>query len=435
MTIAPASAIAEQSKTPRAQLRGPWLYVLRVAWMAYILVTFIIPYARSLPTFYDAYRRACTTGDCFFSPEARAALTAIGIPLDAYALVAVVLTAVALLTTTALGFIVLWRSNEVMSLLTSAWIVSIISFVGVGTDDTIFINPGFPTWLESILGVAQSLGQFVLLYAMLCLFPSGRFVPRWSWVLLALPPLIVFGSDQWTWLIVPFTSSLLVATGCQVYRYRRVSTAIERQQTKWVVLGFALFLIANQLFWIPVGFTTLGQTLYLPAAWLLYLLAALFLPVSFFLAIQRYGLFEIDRLINRALVYGALTVILVGVYTGVVIGFQSVFRATTGQESPIAVVASTLFIAGLFQPLRGFLQRTIDRRFYRSKYDAQKTLAAFSATLRQEVSLTELQAHLLGVVEQTMRPTRLSLWIAPRTIQKPDTPNANTRSDRGGPSR
>jgi hypothetical protein len=413
MTSAQPSAIVAHNKTPRAQLRGPWLYVLRIAWMAYIVVTFIIPYARSLPAFYDAYRRACATEDCFFSPEAGAALTALGIPLDAYALLAVVLTAVVLLTTTALGFIVLWRSNDVMSLLTSAWIVSIISFVGVGTDETISITTGFPTWLDNVLGVAQSLGQFILLYAMLCLFPSGRFVPRWSWVLLAIPPLIVFGSEQWTWLILPFTSSLLIAIGCQVYRYRRVSIAIERQQTKWVVLGFALFLIANQLFWIPVGFTNLGQTLYLPAAWLLYLLAALFLPLSFFLAIQRYGLFEIDRLINRALVYGALTAILVGVYIGVVIGLQSVFRATTGQESPIAVVASTLVIAGLFQTLRGFLQRSIDQRFYRAKYDAQKTLTAFSATLRQEVSLTELREHLLEVVEQTMRPAHVSLWLAP----------------------
>src|SRR5262249_34263065 len=154
------------------------------------------------------------------------------------------------------------------------------------------------------------------------------------------------------------------------------------------------------------------DTLYMPAAWLLYLLAALFLPVSFFLAIQRYRLYEIDRIINKALVYGALTGVLGAIFAGVLIGLQTIARTITGQDSPLALVASPLLMAALVPPARSRIQRSIDRRFFRSGYDAQKTLAAFSASLRQEISLTELQERLVGVVTETMRPTHVSHWLA-----------------------
>jgi len=129
----------------------------------------------------------------------------------------------------------------------------------------------------------------------------------------------------------------------------------------------------------------------------------------------RYQLFDIDRLINRTLVYGLLTGILGAVFVGAVIGLQHVFRGMTGQESPLALVASTLFIAGLAQPLRRRLQKVIDQRFYRAKYDAQKALAAFNATLQQEVGLNEVQEQLVGIVNETLQPAHVSLWIAPRS--------------------
>jgi hypothetical protein len=330
-----------------------------------------------------------------------------------------------------LGLITLWRSDEPISLLTSALIMMMTAIVGVAGDNVVHLSYILPSEIDAPLDILRIAMLSVLLYATFALFPSGRFVPRWSWTLLASAAMMFFLAtfrDAFIWLFPLFPLSLVVAIGCQIYRYRRVSTPIERQQTKWVVVGLALFVICNQLFYIPTGFTTLGQTLWLPVAWLLYMLAALFLPISFFLAIQRYGLFEIERIINRALVYGALTAFLVGVYIGVVIGLQSVFRATTGQESPIAVVASTLFIAALFQPLRGFFQGSIDQRFYRARYDARKTLAAFGATLRQEVSLTELEAHLLGVVEQTMRPAHVSLWLAPSPMAAPHTSNLSAHA-------
>jgi hypothetical protein len=139
-------------------------------------------------------------------------------------------------------------------------------------------------------------------------------------------------------------------------------------------------------------------------------------------AVLRYRLYDIDILINRALVYGSLTVLLAATYVGGVVGLQDVFRAITGQGSTLAVVASTLVIAALFSPLRRRVQGFVDRRFYRSKYDAAKTLETFSARLREETDLDALSDDLVGVARRSMQPEHVSLWSRPETSSKGEQP-------------
>ena len=183
---------------------------------------------------------------------------------------------------------------------------------------------------------------------------------------------------------------------------------VERQQIKWLAY-FAILMFVGFAF---VGAGWFGSNW---NYWAEILSSAAFncLPVGVGIAILKYRLYDIDLLINRTLVYGALTGILALVYLGGVVALQALFRYLTGQGSQLAIVASTLAIAALFGPLRRRIQAFIDRRFYRRKYDVTKTLEAFSAKLRDETDLDALRADLVGVVGETMQPAHVSLWLRP----------------------
>ncbi len=185
---------------------------------------------------------------------------------------------------------------------------------------------------------------------------------------------------------------------------------VERQQIKWLAY-FAILMFVGFAF-VVAGWFGSKNWIYLVG---LLLSSAAFncLPVGVGIAILKYRLYDIDLLINRTLVYGALTGILALVYLGGVVALQALFRYLTGQGSQLAIVASTLAIAALFGPLRRRIQAFIDRRFYRRKYDVTKTLEAFSAKLRDETDLDALRADLVGVVGETMQPAHVSLWLRP----------------------
>ena len=206
----------------------------------------------------------------------------------------------------------------------------------------------------------------------------------------------------------------------------------ERQQIKWFMYAavpLSVFGSAIILDFVVVTFTRafLFQTVYMLPTWAIYnaidyvaVFALLFVPVFTYIAILKYRLYDIDLVINRALVYGSLTALLALIYFGGVTASQAIVQALTGQEQQpqIAVVISTLLIAALFNPLRRRIQSFIDRSFYRSKYDAAKTLEGFSMKLRNETDLEALSEDLVGVVRETMQPAHASLWLSPETAPK-----------------
>src|SRR5215217_1612464 len=278
------------------------------------------------------------------------------------------------------------------------------------------------------------------------LFPTGRLPSRrWRWVVWLTVAFIVVGvllgafssgplsdlgpiqnplgivglADIYSAVLYTTFSVLLVAVISSVFVRLRRAGGVEHQQIKWFAYAVAANAIAVVLAYVipgliqtPLWFERVGfalNNIVIPA-----------IPIAIGIAILRYRLYDIDLLINRTLVYGSLTLMLALVYFGGVTATQAVFTALTGQEQQpqLAIVISTLVIAALFTPLRRRIQSFIDRRFYRRKYDAAKTLEAFSAKLRDETDLDAVSDDLVGVVRETMQPAHVSLWLRPETAKK-----------------
>ena len=279
---------------------------------------------------------------------------------------------------------------------------------------------------------------------LILLFPDGR-LPSRRWrpfalfagVVVALMPVTFLlplqgeQMEQYPWLIAVVSFSLLVLPACilasaisLVLRYRRSGEEVH-EQIKWLAFAASLVgvvyfgTILTELLFAPDSLIT-NET---PPLWVTlqrFLLVQSFsaVPIAVGFAILKYRLYDIDIIINRALVYGSLTLTLLLVYFGGVTATQALFRTLTGQQqqSQLAVVASTLAIAALFNPLRRRIQSFIDRRFYRKKYDARKILEAFSARLRDETNLDSLNAELMTVVRESMQPEHASLWLSPNNV-------------------
>ena len=278
---------------------------------------------------------------------------------------------------------------------------------------------------------------WVVSVAALCtavvLFPSGSPPSRWWWAFLAVvwgsgileyfkafptSPGFAFLPEQLDVLASPTNIVFQFCLGVQflalLASWRR-SGPVERLQLKWVVYGVTL--AAATALAVEVVFANLVPVLYLPGTFVLSL-AVVLIPAGMGVAMLRYRLYDIDLVINRTIVYGALTASLVLLYVGGVVGLQHVFRLVAGEGSQLAIVASTLLIAALFNPLRRRIQSFIDRRFYRAKYDARKILEAFSVRLRDETDLEALNEDLVEVVRETMQPAHVSLWLRPEKALK-----------------
>jgi hypothetical protein len=323
--------------------------------------------------------------------------------------------------------------------------LAILSFGQVYAAYSLVAEPGSlpaPRTVAHVVAGEGWVAAFTMLPLLLLLFPTGRLPSRrwrfvaWAVAVSGATGILLYPFVPQEDIVVPVTNPLGVggpvgealsifatvvyliivfaAVPCAlslVLRYRRAG-GVERQQLKWFAYAAVLFVGLNvsQFFYEP------------PYTWdaLVEVVTIVGLYVAVGIAILKYRLYDIDRIINRTLVYGTLTVMLAALYFGGVTATQAVFQTLTGQEKlpQLAVVASTLVIAALFIPLRRRIQGFIDRRFYRSKYDARKTLEAFSAKLRDETDLDALRDDLVGVVRETMQPAHVSLWLRPETPGK-----------------
>jgi hypothetical protein len=427
MSARPASngaLISSLHSEPDTRLHGRWLVLTRVAWLA-VFILIVGVFIASLPVFLAQLEVTCAPATCSFwqlSAPAAQTLQRVGLSLGAYAIYALIVVILfgAIWFISAL-VLFLRRSDDWMVLLFAL----LLALLGTAEISEV-VETTRSVW--QLPAVVLNEAAYGLLFLVFCLFPNGRFVPRWlRWLpvvyvpysvlhasLFFASPLGQLGRYPVLFSVVFFLFSACIVVA-QVYRYIRVSTAVQRQQTKWVVFGATVTII--------VGTGLIGPALLLPLASLnpTYVLLAeaaspLFapiIPISVGMAVLRYRLWEIDTIINKALVYGALTATLAVIYAGLVIGLQTLARLLLGQveQSPLVIVGSTLAIAALFGPLRLRIQQLIDRRFYRRTYDAAKTLAAFSAALRNEVDLDDLSRQLVSVVQETMEPTHVSLWL------------------------
>ncbi|MEZ4766885.1 MAG: hypothetical protein R2844_00455 [Caldilineales bacterium] len=412
---------------PGQDVRSGTPLIAQIAWVALVAI-YMAVFLAALPHLARAMRQACSAAPC--SPFAlRLAdlpeLATAGLTVAHYAAFQVLVEATLGIICAGMALVVFWRArHEWIGLLTSFTLVAFwLSFMSNGA--TLLAQTSLPAArLVTLLGTLGALS----FAALLLVFPNGWFVPRWTRFLLILLVVLVlveqvvvaagFGLEMGTYsaaFLVIFLMVIFVAVGAQVYRYRRVSDPVQRQQTKWVILGMAgtaLAMLAYFLLFEPVA-------LALQPGWLKFRIAAtaillamiLLVPLTLAFAILRYRLWDIDVIVRRTLVYAALTAMLALVYFGSVTLLTSLFSRVTGQQSALAIVVSTLLIAALFSPLRRQVQNWIDRRFFRRKYDAAQVLAQFAIAARDETDLDALTAALTQVIQETLQPEHVDVWL------------------------
>ena len=407
-----------------------WLWAARILVLAISALALIV-YVVGTPVYVA---QLLSAQHCFQdcpSPTIIHSLSTMGIPVTAYAVYMTALNLLFALVYFAVAAFIFWRkSDDWMALLAC---VALVTFGASFPSIPAALANVHPAWEipVTIVGNEDVLG-FPSLFVFLFLFPNGRFVPRWTrWAAFAsivlfelvnFSPKALPSFSNWSGPLLSLLPLLLVGSlvYAQVYRYRHISTPTERQQTKWIVLGvtvalLGLLLLGYLLSRLLALFAPLQDLGLLPYLILItsIMLMLLLIPVSLAFALLRYRLWDVDVLINKTLVYGLLTGMLAAVYVGCILGLQALLHGIISQGNSVAIVISTLAIAALFQPLRRRIQQVIDRRFYRSKYDAAKVIAEFSATLRQEIELNKLSDQLVAVVQETMQPAHVSLWLRP----------------------
>lgn len=347
-------------------------------------------------------------------------LDAIGFPVPMSIVLGLILPFAIAIAVATLIFVK--RGNDPVALTFSAAVVSWYGYVGRGLAPLRDSRPGL-TWLVHALWFVA----WLLMIYLLLTFPNGRFEPRWSrWIAVASIALLVafpttpdnlmrFIEDRppdgiAMWAALAMFGIAIPAFGIQAYRFRRLSDWTERQQVKWALVPFVALIV-----YVCLAIVLPNAFVKVPDAWTGAVLIGsiplgIATPLGMGGAILRFRLYDVDLLINRALVYGGLTAFLATSYLATVLVLQAVLPT---DDSDASIAASTLAVAAMFGPARARIQAAIDRRFFRSRYDARKTLEGFGAQLRDEVDLDAVSKDLIDVVSSTMKPAHASLWLKP----------------------
>ncbi len=413
---------ADHSAPTTAGLSGRRLAIAWTVCVALVLLSLVL-FVAGLPALYDEFRTLSVFDDLGIDrSEVHANLDQLGLSTDFYAGFYVAVGTIFALVCYATATIILLRRSTAPIALLAVMTLAVHGATSSGAIDAVGMLHPLLGGLSSFLNLLGYATLLLLFY----LFPDGRFVPRWTRWAAVISVAYAVAVSLFSGL--PFSPGhplywptllglLLTGVFAQVYRYWRFSNIVERQQTKWVVFGFvtavtgtSVTILIARVFSSPEPGTLVDLVVTATLKGLM-----LLIPLSFAIAILRYRLWDVDIVINRTLVYGTLTAMLGAVYFGAVAATEAIFRALTDQQQQpqLAIVVSTLAIAALFTPLRRRIQSFIDRRFYRKKYDARKTLETFSTKLRDETNLNALSDDLVGVVRETMQPAHVSLWLRP----------------------
>jgi hypothetical protein len=412
------------SSTTTTRLTGTRLIIARDVWLVLAIASLGLFIANLLVSYQQLLRVCvepvtCTNLAGALPASGLQALTSSGFSVSAYAAPVTIFYAITAAIWYAVGFLIFWRRSDDWLALLAAFFLVMFNVTSLGNTASV-LPLAYPS-LALPLKLVDFLGQ-VSLAVFIQLFPNGRLVPRWMGLILLLSISYTFVNNfpsitspfnaHWpawlNWLIILVVFGATVYS--QIYRYRRVSTPVQRQQTKWVALGvIAAIGVAIGILALSSLSQNVGTVLLFIIIWPV---AFLLIPLSIGFSILRFRLYDIDLIIHRTLVYSALTVVLAVIYEVSVFTLQYITSSLTFiRGNQLAIIASTLLIGLLFKPLHDRTRLLIDRRFYRRKYDAARTVATFSATIRDEVDLNQLCTKLTAVVQETMQPAHVSLWL------------------------
>lgn len=412
------------TRVHNTKLVNPALNTARLGWL-FVTIMVIVLQVVGLPSLFQQLSTSCAGPieicEELGQPTAEQAeeLVTAGISLDGYATLMVGMELLMLAIWTSTGIIIfILRSNDWMAMLVSLMLIVFSSATFISGSLTA-ATVAYPA-LSGPVAALAILGE-LLITAFFLLFPNGRLVPRWLWWLIPfrgftstldyIPAFTNLPASELlsTLFLLPTVTLML---GVQVYRYRRLSTQRERYQTRWVLFGVISGLGAFVIVATGAMITGFWQSTWAIPAWTAMNLIATLIPITFGIAMLRSNLWDIDIVIRRTTIYAILTALLALIYFGSVIALQRLLSPFTGESTP-AVVLSTLLIAAIFLPLRRRVQDVIDRRFFRRKYDAEKVLERFAATVRDETDLDELTAELVRVIQETMQPEHVTVWLKP----------------------